>query len=177
MVFRVINFTRITEGKRKGNGREIEARRGHSSRTRLGPITESSSSTESCQNDSLPKASTERKGNGRDLARHGCLRAGGTSSPLWWDIGQAGTSIVVWIYPHNGRAAEGERKGNGRTTSPRHENPRAGSVFTINFTRITEGKRKGNGRGTEGISNWKCTRCIVIFIKSYIYIFIFIFIF
>ena len=141
--------------------------------TRLGLVIESSSSTESCQNDSLPKASTERKGNGRDLARHGCLRAGGTSSPLWWDIGQAGTSIVVWIYPHNGRAAEGERKGNGRTTSPRHENPRAGSVFTINFTRITEGKRKGNGRGTEGIPNWKCTRCTGIFIKSYIYIYLY----
>ena len=170
MVFRVIDFTRITEGKRKGNGRETEARRGHLSRTRLGLVTESSSSTAFLQNDSLPKPCTERKGNGRDLARHGCLETRDACSPLWCDMGQAGTSLVVWIYLHNGRATEGERKGNGRTTSPRHENPRAGLFFTINFTRITEGKRKGNGRGTEGIPNWKCTRCMGIFIKSHIYI-------
>ena len=44
------------------------------------------------------------------------------------------------------RITEGQRKGNGRTTSPCHENLRAGSFFTINFTRITEGKRNGNGR-------------------------------
>ena len=47
------------------------------------------------------------------------------------------------------RITEGQRKGNGRMTSPRHENPRAGSSFTINFTRITEGKRKGNGRDSK----------------------------
>ena len=143
MVLRGINFTRITEGKRKGNGREIETRHGHSSRARLGLVTESSSSTESCQNDSLPKPSTERKGNGRDLARHRCLETRGACSPLWCDIGQAGTSLVMWIYPHNGRATEGERKGNGRTTSTRRRDPRASVFFTIKFTRITEGERKG----------------------------------
>ena len=149
MVFRVINFTRMTEGKQKGNGREIETCRRHLFRTRLGLVTESSSSTESWQNDCLPKPSTERKGNGRDLARHGCFETRDACSPLWCDMGQAGTSLVVWIYPHNGRATEGERKGNGRTTSPRHENPCAGLFFTINFTRITEGKRKGNGRDSK----------------------------
>ena len=149
MVFRVSNFTHITEGKRKGNGREIEARRQHLSRTRLGLVIESSSFSESCQNDSLPKPSTKRKWNGRELARHRCLEIGGTCSPLWCDIGQAGTSLVIWIYPHNGRETEGERKGSGRTTSPRHENPRAGSFFTVNVTRITEGKRKGNGRDSK----------------------------
>ena len=152
---------RKTEGERKGNGREVDACRGRSSRTRLGLVADSSSSTESCQNDSLPKPSTERKGNGRDLGRHRCLETRGACSPLWCAIGQAGTSLVMWIYPHNGRATEGERKGNGRTTSPCHENPCASSFFTINFTCITEGKRKGNGRGTEGIPNWKCTRCII----------------
>ena len=142
MVFRVINFTRITDGKRKGNGREIEARRGHSSRTRLGLVRESSSSTAFLQNDSLPKPCTERKGNGRDLARHGCLRAGGTSSPLWWDIGQAGTSIVVWIYPHNGRSAEGERKDD--KSSSRKSSRRLGFHYQFypHNGRKTEGERK-----------------------------------
>ena len=145
---------RKTEGERKGNGREIDTCRRHLFRTRLGLVTESSSSTESWQNDCLPKPSTERKGNGRDLTRHRCLETRDACSPLWCHIGQAGTSLVMWFYPHNGRATEGERKGNGRTTSTRHDNPRAGLFFTINFTRITEGKRKGNGRGTEGIPKW-----------------------
>ena len=42
VVFRVINFTRITEGKRKGNGREIEARHGRSPWAWLGLVLDSS---------------------------------------------------------------------------------------------------------------------------------------
>ena len=159
MVFRVINFTRITEGKRKGNGREIEACRRHLSRTRLGLVTESSSSTESCQNDSLPKPSTKRKWNGRELARHRCLETGGTCSPLWCDIGQAGTSLVIWIYPHNGRKTEGERKGNGREVEARR-----GHLSRARLGLVTESssstdscqndslpKPSAEWKGTEGI--------------------------
>ena len=102
-------FTSITEVARKGNGRKFGARHSYPLQPRLGLVKRSSSSTESCQNDSLPKPSTKRKWNGRELARHRCLETGGTCSPLWCDIGQAGTSLVIWIYPHNGRGTEGRQ--------------------------------------------------------------------
>ena len=143
MFFRVINFTRITEGKRKGNGREIMACRRHLSWIRLALVTKSSSSTECCQNFSLPKPFTERTGNGRDLARHGCLEAGGACSPLWCDIGQAGTSITMWICPHNGRATEGERKDD--KSSSRKCSRRLAFRYQLypQNGRKTEGERKG----------------------------------
>ena len=140
---------RKTEGKRKGNGREIEARRRHLSRTRLGLVTESSSSTESCQNDSLPKPSTKRKWNGRELARHSCLETGGTCSPVWCDIGQAGTSLVIWIYPHNGRKTEGERKDDKSVSRKSLCRPVFHYQFYPHNGRKTEGQWKGNGRDSQ----------------------------
>ena len=134
---------RKTEGERKGNGREIETCRRHLFRTRLGLVTESSSSTESCQNDSLPKPSAERKGNGRDLTRHRCLETRGACSPLWCHIGQTGTSLVMWFYPHNGRATEGERKDD--KYSSRQSSRRLVFHYQLypHNGRKTEGERKG----------------------------------
>ena len=169
MVSRVINFTRITEGKRKGNGREVEARRGHLSRARLGLVTESSSSTDSCQNDSLPKPSAEWKGTEGILARHRSLETGGACSSLWCDIGHAGTSFVILIYPHNGRATEGERKDD--KSSSRKSSRRL--IFDYQFYphngRKTEGERKGSGRDSK-LETYPMHRFFYKVIYIYIYI-------
>ena len=147
MEFFVILMGFFSAGTR--NGRETEALRGHSSRTRLGFVTESSSSTAFLQNDSLPKPCTERKGNGRDLTRHRCLETRGACSPLWCHIGQAGTSLVMWIYPHNGRATEGERKDD--KYSSRQSSRRLVFHYQLypHNGRKTEGERKGNGRDSK----------------------------
>ena len=93
--------------------------------TRLGPVPADSSHTEFRPINSLQELSTERKRNGRDLARHKHLKIRGTCFPIQLHRVQAVTRLHVLInlevYLHNGRKTEGERKGTEGITSSRYE--------------------------------------------------------
>ena len=113
----VINFIRIEEGERTGNAKDfrgsLQTLVMDLARTCLGLVPASSSSTEPSTMKSSPELSTERKRNGRDLARHKHLKTRGSRFPVRQRRVQAFTSLHVLInleiHLHNRRRTEGIR--------------------------------------------------------------------